>query len=142
MMTDTESAVVAANRALAGKFFAEQDRLHGGPAPELCTPEYQALLGGNPPMDRAGHEVFATAFYLAFEGLHHTIEDVFATADRAAVRFVLRGVHTGNFFGMPPSGRSITVSANIILHISNGKVTRLFGIFDEAGLFRQIGPAQ
>jgi predicted ester cyclase len=142
MMTDTESAVAAANRTLAGRFFAEQDRLHGGPAPELCAAEYQAVLGGNPPLDRAGHEAFATAFYLAFEGLHHTIEEVFTTADRAAVRFVLHGVHTGNFFGLPASGRAITVAANVILHIANGKVTKLFGIFDEAGLFRQIGPAQ
>ena len=142
MLTETESPVVAANRALARTFFAEQDRLKGGPAPDLCAAGYQAVLGGSPPMDRAGHERFAKSFYGAFDGLHHTIEDVFATADRAAVRFVLRGVHTGDFFGLPASGRSITVAANILLHLSDGKVSLLLGVFDEAGLFRQIGPAQ
>ncbi len=140
MMTNhTESPVVQANCALARRFFAEQDRLQGGPAEELCAAEYRAHLGGNPPMDRAGHEAFAKAFYAAFEGIHHTLADVFGTENRAAVRFVLNGVHTGAFFGMPPTGRPITVAANVILHIDNGKVTDVFGIFDEAGLFRQIG---
>jgi hypothetical protein len=31
------------------------------------------------------------------------------------------------------------VAANIILHIADGKVTTLFGMFDEAGMLRQIG---
>jgi hypothetical protein len=27
----------------------------------------------------------------------------------------------------------------VILHIANGKVTRLFGVLDEAGMLRQMG---
>src|SRR5687768_17116664 len=120
MMTQTESAAVAANRALGRRFFAEQDRLKGGPAEALCAGEYQAFLGGSPPVDRTGHEAFAKAFYAAFDGIHHTIEDVFATEDRAAVRFVLNGTHTASFFGIPPSDREVSVVANVILHIVNG----------------------
>ena len=37
------------------------------------------------------------------------------------------------------SGRPVSVTANVILHVANGKVTKVLGIFDEAGLFRQIG---
>ena len=140
MATVIESAASAANCALARRFFAEQDRLRGGPAEELCAEQYEAYLGGNPPIDRAGHEAFAQAFYAAFEGIYHTIEDVFAADDRVAVRFVLNGVHTASFFGMPASGRQVRIPANVILHVANGKVTKLFGIFDEAGMLRQIGP--
>ena len=139
MTTDSASAV---NRDLGRRFFAEQDRLRGGPAAELCDRQYRATLGGNAPVDRGGHEAFAKLFYAAFEGLQHTIEDVFATDDRVAVRFVLTGRHTGNFFGIPPSGRAVTVAANVLMHTSNGKVTQLFGVFDEAGLLRQIGALQ
>jgi predicted ester cyclase len=139
MVTETEPSVVAANCALARRFFAEQDRLKGGPAEDLCAEDYQAYLGGAPPVDRAGHEAFAKAFYAGFEGIHHDLEDVFAAGDRAAVRFVLTGTHTGSFFGIPPSRRPVVVAANIILHIADGKVTKLFGMFDEAGMLRQIG---
>ncbi len=139
MMTQTDGAAVEANRALGRRFFEEQDRLRGGPAEALCAPGYRAEIGGNPPMDRAGHEAFARAFYAAFEGIRHDIEEVFATDDRAAVRFVLRGRHTGSFFGIPPTQQSIAVAGHVFLHIAGGQVTRLLGIFDEAGMLRQLG---
>jgi predicted ester cyclase len=138
MMSHTQSAAVDTHRALGHRFFQEQDRRRGGPAEALCAPEYVAVLGGNPPMDRAGHEGFALAFYGAFPDLHHEIEEVFATEDRVAVRFVLHGTHTGAFFGMPPTNRSINVAAHVILHVSDGRVTKLLGVFDEAGLMRQL----
>lgn len=31
------------------------------------------------------------------------------------------------------------MGADVILHLAEGKVTTLFGIFDEAGLLRQLG---
>jgi predicted ester cyclase len=139
MTSAPDTAAVAANRALGRRFFEEQDRLRGGPAETLCAPDYRAMLGGNPPVDRAGHEAFAQAFYRAFDGIGHTIEDVIATDDRVVVRFILKGRHTGDFFGIPPTGRSIVVAAHAILHLAGGQVTRLFGIFDEAGLLRQLG---
>ena len=139
MMTQTDGAAVEANRALGRRFFEEQDRLRGGPAEALCAPGYRAEIGGNPPMDRAGHEVFARAFYAAFEDIRHDIEEVFATDDGAAVRFVLRGRHTGSFFGIPATQQNIVVAAHVFLHIAGGQVTRLLGIFDEAGLLRQLG---
>jgi predicted ester cyclase len=138
-MTTPESPATAANRELGARFFAEQDRLRGGPAEALCTAGYQAHLGGNLPVDRAGHEHFAKAFYAPFEGIHHTIEDVFATDDRVAVRFLLKGRHTGSFFGIPASGKEVTIVANVLMHASGGKVSTLLRIFDEAGLLRQIG---
>jgi len=78
MMTQTDGAAVEANRALGRRFFEEQDRLRGGPAGALCAPGYRAEIGGNPPMDFAGHEAFARAFYTAFDGIRHDIEEVFA----------------------------------------------------------------
>jgi predicted ester cyclase len=137
MMTATDT--IAANKDLGRRFFEEQDRLRGGPAEALCAPEYQATLGGNPPMPREGHEGFAKGFYAAFPDMRHEIEEVFATDDRIFVRFVLNGTNTGSFFGMPATGRHATFAAHVIMRVAAGKVTRLFGIFDEAGLLRQLG---
>lgn len=140
MMTTTAPAgAIEANCALGRRFFEEQDRLRGGPAEALCGPEYRAHLGGGPAMPREGHEGFARAFYAAFPDMHHEIAEVFATGDRVLVRFVLHGTNTGPFFGMPATGRAVTVPAHIVLHVADGKVTALFGIFDEAGLLRQLG---
>ena len=124
---------------LGRHFFEEQDRLRGGPAEALCASNYTARIGGNPTMDRAGHERFAVAFYAAFPDMRHDVEDVFATEDRVAVRFVIRGTHTGDLFGIPATGRSVTIAANVLLQVSDGQVTELAGVFDEAGMLRQLG---
>jgi predicted ester cyclase len=131
--------LIASNRTLGSRFFIEQDRLRGGPAEELCAPEYTATIGGNPVMDRAGHEAFALGFYAGFPDAMHDVEEVFATADRVAVRFVIHGSHTGSFFGIPATGRPIKAAAHVILDVSGGRVTRLRALFDEAGLLRQLG---
>jgi steroid delta-isomerase-like uncharacterized protein len=131
--------VVEANCALGRRFFQEQDRLRGGPAESLCAPEYLARIGANPEMPRAGHEGFAKAFYAAFPDMYHDIEEVFATEDRVFVRFVVHGTNTGSFFGMPATGKRVSVPAHVILFVAEGKVTRLVAVFDEAGLLRTLG---
>lgn len=125
--------------AVGRRFFAEQDRVRGGPVAELCARGYTAILGGNPPMDRAGHEMFALAFYSAFPDMTHSIDEAFGTADRVAVRFTIRGTHTAPFMGIPATHKQIVVTANVLMHVDNGMVTRLLGAFDEAGLMRQLG---
>jgi predicted ester cyclase len=128
-----------AKKELARRFFAEQDRLKGGPAEELCASDYTAVLGSGPAMDRAGHEAFSRAFYTAFPDARHAIEDVLLDDDAVVVRFVLRGTHLGSFFGIPKTERTMAVPAHVILRVRDGKVRKLLGIFDEAGLLRQIG---
>src|ERR1043166_8827885 len=102
MTTTAESA-----RALGPRFFQEQDRLRGGPAPELCTPDYQAQIGSFPHMDRAGHEGFAVGFYAGIPDAMHTIDEVVAADDQVAVRFTINGTHTATFMGIPASGRRV-----------------------------------
>ncbi|HEX6746958.1 MAG TPA: ester cyclase [Longimicrobium sp.] len=120
-------------------FFMGQDRLKGPFPPELLAPDYQAEVAGFPPMDAEGHAAFARVFYAAFPDIHHTLDEVVATDDGAAVRFTLRGTHTGDFMGIAPTGRAITVSAIVLLAIADGRVARLRAIFDRFGLMQQIG---
>src|SRR5947199_1430295 len=99
--------------------------LRGGPAEDLCTAAYTATIGGNPPTNRAGHEGFAVGFYAGFPDAMHHIEEVFATEDRVAVRFVIHGTHTGNFFSIPATGRPIRTAANALLRVADGRVSNL-----------------
>ena len=127
------------NRVLGATFFKEQDRLRGGPAPELCAAGYTAHIAGNPPFGRDGHEQFALMFYAAFPDVTHTIETTVADEEQVAVRFTLRGTHNGPFMGVPATGKRIDVSAIAILRIREGKVAALEAVFDQMGLMRQLG---
>ncbi len=125
--------------ALGRLFFAEQDRLRGGPADTLCAPEYTAYIGGNPAMNLAGHQQFAAMFYAAFPDLRHAVEDTVATAEKVAVRFTLHGTQTGTFLNIPATGKPIAVSAMAVLHVAEGKVVELRGVFDQVGMLQQLG---
>lgn len=57
----------------------------------------------------------------------------------AVVRFVLHGTHTAPFFGIPATQKKVAVPAHVILRIRGGRVRELLGIFDEAGMLRQLG---
>jgi steroid delta-isomerase-like uncharacterized protein len=127
------------NVTIARRFFAEQDRRKGPLAPEICAPGYTVHVPGFPLMDLAGHTEFAKAFYAAFPDLKHTIEEAFATEEKAAVRFTITGTHQGELMGIPASGKPIEISGIAIFHIVGGKVEQLYPNFDQIGMMQQIG---
>ena len=87
------------NKAIGALFFAEQDRLRGGPAEALCAADYTAYLSGNPPTNLTGHQQFASAFYAGFPDIYHTVEDSIGEGDEVAVRFTLRGTIRATLWG-------------------------------------------
>ena len=127
------------SRAIGQRFFEEQDRLRGGPADQLCASTYTIHIAGMGPMDLEGHKQFASMFYAAFPDLRHVIEDTVAEGDKAVVSFTLEGTHKGDFMGIPATGKKVRVSAIVIFQIADGKVTQVFGIFDQAGMMQQLG---
>jgi predicted ester cyclase len=126
-------------KATAVRFFAEQDRLRGGPAADLCDQTYTAYLAGFPAMDLERHREFSAGFYAAIPDLEHHIHDVIAEDDRVAVRFRLTGTHSGSFMGHPPSGRPIDAGALALMTLAAGRVTELRAEFDQLGLLQQLG---
>jgi predicted ester cyclase len=67
------------------------------------------------------------------------VEDVVAEEDKVAVRFTLDGTQTGEFMGIPATGRPVVVSANVLMYVSHGRVTNLKANFDQMGLMQQLG---
>jgi predicted ester cyclase len=124
------------------RFFEAQDRLRGGPDDALCTPDYTATIEGFPPMDLDGHKQFAAAFYVAFPDVRHEFDSIEPVDGGERVRFRLVGNHTGDFMGIPPTGKPIDVAADVRLQVQDGKVKAVQGAFDQAGLMRQLGVNQ
>lgn len=50
-----------------------------------------------------------------------------------------RGTHTGEFFGIPPTGKSVTFSGMHLMRIADGKIAEHWGNNDDLGLMRQLG---
>jgi steroid delta-isomerase-like uncharacterized protein len=74
-----------------------------------------------------------------FPDIQWTLEEMMAEGERVAARFTMRGTHQGTFFGVPPTGKKIEVSAMNLYRLSGGQFVEEHGQPDLRGLLQQIG---
>jgi hypothetical protein len=84
-------------------------------------------------------DTFALALRRGFSGLRFTTEDIIAEGDLVACRFTMTGTNTGEFMGMPATGRAVSVPGVDILRFKTGKVVEHWGLTDELSLLQQLG---
>lgn len=86
-----------------------------------------------------GHNAIVTLFRTAFPDGKWVIEDIFAADDRVCARVIFSATHTGDFFGIPPTGKAVTFAGVHILRIANDKIAEHWGSNDDLSLMRQLG---
>jgi len=57
----------------------------------------------------------------------------------ASRRWTAHGTHKGELAGIPPTGKSSTVTGVAVDRIVNGKMVESWGIFDQFGMLQQLG---
>ena len=67
------------------------------------------------------------------------MEELISEGNKVAARFTMRGTHRGQFMGVPPTEKPITVQALNIYHLKNGQIVKEYGSPDMFGLLAQIG---
>jgi steroid delta-isomerase-like uncharacterized protein len=128
------------NKALARRFIDEiflEGRAEA--VDELLTddftPHTRASTG-------AGKEDLKQAITRVSAGLSDvsmTIEDVIAEGDRVVVRLTSQATQTGEFMGLPSSGRTYTIGEIHIFRIRDGRVSEHWHQADLLGMMRQLG---
>lgn len=106
---------------------------------ELYAPNH---VSHNPPNTTHGSEEYKQGFTLlltAFPDWHTTIEDQLAEGDMVATRFTWSGTHKGAFWGIPPTGKHVTMTGMLISHWVGGKSDELWVNSDTLGLLHQLG---
>jgi len=78
-------------------------------------------------------------FYSAFPDNHSTIDDMVVEGDKVAVRFTMTGTHKGEFSGIPPTNKKVTICGIYIDRIAGGKFVEGWERFDTLGLMQQLG---
>ena len=78
-------------------------------------------------------------YYAAFPDLHTTIEQVVGEGDIVVVRGTDRGTHRGDFMGIAPTGRNVTVPWICIYRVTDGKITEQWISSDGLGMLQQLG---
>lgn len=80
-----------------------------------------------------------TATLAAFSNIHATIEDIIAEENKVVTRFTARGTHTGEFLGIAPTGKEVSLMQISIDRVSGGKIVEHWGLADQIALMQQLG---
>ena len=89
--------------------------------------------------DLSGLKRSFAAVIAAFPDLRITVEDQVAEGDRVVDRFTDRGTHRGEFLGVAPTGRAVTIAGAAIHRFVDGKIAESWFYVDALDLLRQLG---
>jgi predicted ester cyclase len=78
-------------------------------------------------------------FRQAFPDSYFTVEDMIAEGDKVATHKTFHGTHEGEFMGMPPTGRRVSMELIDIVRISEGRVVEHWSMGDNLGMMQQLG---
>jgi steroid delta-isomerase-like uncharacterized protein len=108
---------------------------------DLFSPSH-ALHDSNFSGSSVGPEAYkiqAAMFLAAFPDLRFTVEDTVAEKDKLVASWTISGTHKGEFMGIRPTNKRVSVEGITIHYIANGKIIDSNISWDALGLMRQLG---
>ena len=91
------------------------------------------------PQGLASKRAQIEAFLVAFSDLKIEYQDQLAEGDKVSGRFRLTGTHDGDMFGVPPTGKSVSIDGMDILRFADGKIVEHWTVIDQLAMMQQLG---
>jgi steroid delta-isomerase-like uncharacterized protein len=104
-------------------------------ADDLLTPK---IMPGMKPGLEGGKLVHATTL-IGMPDWHTAIDDLIAEGNKVVARITMTGTHTGNFWGIPATGKRVEFTGIYVVRIVNGKIVEHWGEEDGVSLLQQLG---
>ncbi|HWI45824.1 MAG TPA: alpha/beta fold hydrolase [Rubrobacter sp.] len=111
-------------------------------ADEIFAEKYLSHQSDGTALERGPEDVkkFVMEYRTAFSDIEDIVEDMIGEGDRVVTRWTLRVTHTGEFRGIPATGKRITITGIGIFRFSEeGKVVESWDSLDQLGMLRQLG---
>jgi steroid delta-isomerase-like uncharacterized protein len=111
-------------------------------ADEVFSDKYLSHQTDGTALERGPDDVkkFVMEYRSAFSDIEDIVEDMIGEGDRVVTRWTLRVTHTGEFRGIPATGKRITITGIGIFRFSEeGKVVESWDSLDQLGMLRQLG---
>ena len=134
----SEASAVAQNMAMCHAYVDAANRGDASYLDEYLAPDY-VYHGPDGDLDADGFRAFHNSLLSAFPGLTFGIEDMIAAGDKVVTRWTLHGVHRGEFQGIAPTGKEVTVTGIIISRFKNGKAVEEWEEVNQLGMMQQLG---
>jgi steroid delta-isomerase-like uncharacterized protein len=128
------------NKALVRAYFEAIDTGEAAIIANFLAPDYVEHASAFPDL-RAGvegvHDVFRLS-NVAFTNFKHVIEDQIAEGDRVVTRVTATGDHVGDYWGVPATGKTVSMEGIAIHRIAGGKIAEHWGKSDLYGLIQRM----
>jgi steroid delta-isomerase-like uncharacterized protein len=105
---------------------------------ELVATDYVDLAEGEQPVGREEYRELIAETRAALPDLEMTIEGEVAEGDTVAIRFRASATHSGEFLGVPPTGRRLEWVGMGWLRIRDGQIVERRNVTDVHGLLEQV----
>ncbi len=101
------------------------------------------LQSGSPvmatPRGPAAVKAHVTDWLSGFPDLKFTVEQMFADEDRVFSQLAMDGTQTGQWIGIPPTGKRVNIRMLTIHRVRSGKIIEDWVLVETLGLLQQIG---
>jgi predicted ester cyclase len=82
---------------------------------------------------------FNASLFQGFPNIKQTIEDVLVEGDKVVIRTTLEGTHTGEFLGIPPTGKSVKVNDFTLTRLANNRIVEWWYECNLLEVMKQLG---
>lgn len=86
-----------------------------------------------------GIKAYYQNFLTGFSDIKFTVVQVFGQGDNIVKHWNFKGTHTGNFFGMPATGKSVDIEGVTMVKMKDGKIAQEQDFMDNTVFMQQLG---
>ena len=138
--SDTD-ATTKANLEVVSRFIEEfKNKANQEIVDELMSPDFvHHLTDPRLPEGREAIKLLGQSIVAGFPDVHASVQDLLADGDKVIERTQTSATHTGEFNGIPPTGRQVGWTEMHIYRLEGGKIVELWSEIDLLGLLVQLG---
>lgn len=78
-------------------------------------------------------------FVTGFSDVEFTMKSVFGQGNNLVKHWNFKGTHSGDFFGIPATGRTVNVEGTTLVKMKDGKITQEQDFMDNLEFYQQLG---
>jgi steroid delta-isomerase-like uncharacterized protein len=130
------------NKTIVKKFYQEVWNERKMKAVDTFLSPSHALVDPNASDSLTGPEAYkliVSRFMKAFSNLKFEVQDMVCENDKVVASWMISGVHTGEYNGLQPTNKKISVEGISIHQIADGKIMDTYSVWDTLGLLKKVG---
>ena len=129
-------SIVQFIRAYIGEIWNQSDFTN---ADKYWGPEFRNVFAPGLPHGPEAMKQQVAYFLDAFDDIHFELKDIMVDGEKVSMWIEISGVHTGEFFGIPPTGKEVKFREAVWYTLKDGKLDEVYPFVDWNMLFEQLG---